>query len=110
MGVTDGCDSAPKSVHVTPDVTTLDYSDLNGNPVDVSSAIGRGFIKMSGRPNADNGGAASPFTSAVALYATTSTRWPSWNPYWLDKNYKLGKSTITFARRNAGNDTLNLGE
>ena len=110
MGVTDGCDSAPKSVHVTPDVTTLDYSDLNGNPVDVSSAIGRGFIKMSGRPNAGNGGAASPFTSAVALYATTSTRWPSWNPYWLDKNYKLGKSTITFARRNAGNDTLNLGE
>jgi hypothetical protein len=110
IGVTDGCDSAPKSVHVTPDVTTLDYSDLSGNPVDVSSAIGRGFIKMSGRPNADNGGAASPFTSAVALYATTSTRWPSWNPYWLDKNYKLSKSTITFARRNAGNDTLNLGE
>lgn len=110
MGVTEGCDSAPKSVHVTPDVTTLDYFDLNGNPVDVSSAIGRGFIKMTGRPNAGNGGTASPFTSAVALYVTTSTRWPAWNPYWFDKNYKLGKSTITFARRNAGNDTLNLGQ
>ena len=110
VGVTEGCDSAPKSVHVTPDVTTLDYYDLNGNPVDVSSAIGRGFVKMSGRPNAENGGNASPFTSAVAIYQTASTRYESWMPYWLDKNYQLYSSTITFARRNAGNDTLDLGQ
>ncbi len=110
LGVTEGCDSAPKSVHVTPDVTTLDYFDLNGNPVDVSSAIGRGIVKMSGRPNADNGGDASPFTSAVAIYKTAKTRRESWMPYWSDKNFQLYSSTITFGRRNAGNDTLDIGQ
>jgi len=110
LGVTDGCDSAPKSVHVTPDVTTLDYFDLGGNPVDVSSAIGRGIVKMSGRPNTDNDGAASPFTSAVAIYKTANENSESWFPYWTDKNFQLYSSTITFARRNAGNDTLDIGQ
>lgn len=110
VGVTEGCDSAPKSVHVTPDVTTLDYYDLSGNPVDVSSAIGRGFVKMTGRPNVENGGNASPFTSAVAIYKTASTKRESWMPYWTDKNYQLYNSTVTFARRNAGNDTLDIGQ
>ncbi len=110
LGVTDGCDSEPKSVHVTADVTTLDYVDLDGNPVDVSSAIGRGIVKMSGRPNADNGGAASPFTSAVAIYKTASTTRESWFPYWDKMNLQLYSSTITFARRNAGNDTLEIGQ
>ncbi len=110
LGVTEGCDSAPKSVHVTPDVTTLKYYDLNGNRVNVKSAIGRGIVKMSGRPNADNGGSASPFTSAVAIYKTAHKRRAPWFRYWTDKNIQLYSSTITFARRNAGNDTLDIGQ
>jgi len=110
LGVTEGCDSAPKSVHVTPDVTTLKYYDLNGNRVNVKSAIGRGIVKMSGRPNADNGGAASPFTSAVAIYKTAHKKRAPWFSYWTDKNIQLYSSTITFARRNAGNDTLDIGQ
>lgn len=110
LGVTDGCDSAPKSVHVTPDVTTLKYFDLNGNRVNVKSAIGRGIVKMSGRPNAENGGAASPFTSAVAIYKTAHKKRAPWFKYWTDKNLQLYSSTITFARRNAGNDTLDIGQ
>ncbi len=110
LGVTEGCDSAPKSVHITADVTTLDYVDLDGNPVDVSGAIGRGIVKMSGRPNTDNGGKASPFTSAVAIYKTESTRYEPWFRFWVKNNIQLYNSTVTFARRNAGNDTLNIGQ
>ncbi len=110
LGVTEGCNSAPKSVHVTPDVTTLKYFDLSGNPVDVSSAIGRGYIKMTGRPNTENGGLASPFTSAVSIYSHTNPRKAAYFPYWDNYNFRLLKSTITFARRNAGNDTLGIGQ
>ncbi len=110
LGVTEGCDSAPKSAHITADVTTLDYVDLDGNPVDVTGAIGRGIVKMSGRPNADNGGNASPFTSAVAIYKTANTKHESWFRFWVKNNIQLYSSTITFARRNAGNDTLEIGQ
>lgn len=110
LGVTEGCNSAPKSVHVTPDVTTLEYFDLSGNPADVSSAIGRGYIKMTGRPNSENGGLASPFTSAVSLYTHTNPKKGPHFPYWGDYNMRLLEGTITFARRNAGNDTLDVGQ
>ena len=110
IGVTEGCNSAPKSVHVTPDVTTLEYFDLSGDPVDVSSAIGRGYIKMSGQPNSENAGLASPFTSAVSLYTHTNPKRGPFLPYWGDYNLRLLEGTITFARRNAGNDTLEIGQ
>ena len=89
------------SVVITDVTRSLQYFDIGGNPVPESALPrdGEGYIKVLLDQEA----------SFVILYKKAKPNFVSPNEKtW--KNQDLATSTITFARRNAGNDPRGIGE
>ncbi|MEE9493138.1 MAG: hypothetical protein V3W04_07145 [Gammaproteobacteria bacterium] len=91
------------SVVVTNNTRSLDYVDLAGNPVAKSMLPddGEGYLKVIGVSDTE--------TEAACMVLFSKSR-PNSNYPSSWYNGKLANTTITFARRNASNDPLNLGE
>lgn len=87
---------------ITDDVMSLDYKDLDGNPVDASKLPkdGEGYLRILGRVD-DEIEASCMILYSKAQPGVANGAWD---------NSKLASTTISFARRNGNNDPLTLGE
>lgn len=87
---------------VTDDVLTLSYKDLDGNSIAASTIPkeGGGYLRILGLDDDETE------ASCMILYtkAKPDVAGGAWD------NIKLASTTITFARRNGGNDPLGLAE
>lgn len=87
---------------ITDDVMSLSYKDLDGKAVPASALPkdGEGYLRILGRADDETE------ASCMILYtkAMPGVAMGAWN------NTKLASTTISFARRNGGNDPLALGE
>lgn len=88
------------SAVVTDDVRSLTYIDTNGATVTNLPADGEAYLKILGSTDSETE------ASCMVLYseATPNAVGGAWS------NSKLTQSTLTFARRNGGNDPLALTE
>lgn len=87
---------------ITDDVMSLSYKDLDGNDVPASALPkdGEGYLRILGRVD-DEIEASCMIVYTKAEPGVASGAWD---------NSKLASATISFARRNGGNDPLDLGE
>ncbi len=87
---------------ITDDVMSLSYKDLEGKAVPASALPkdGEGYLRILGRVDDEiEASCMILYTKAVPGVATGA-----WD------NSKLASTTLSFARRNGGNDPLDLGE
>jgi hypothetical protein len=86
------------SAVITDDVKSLSYIDSNGDKVTSLPSDGEAYLKILGSTDSETE------ASCMVLYSesTANTVGGAWS------NSKLPQSTLTFARRNGGNDPLSL--
>ncbi len=101
IGVADEIIGKHSSI-ITDDVLSLAYKDLQGNAIaaDKIPKDGEGYLRILGQDDDE--------TEASCMIIYTKAKPDEANGAW--DNTKLASTTITFARRNGGNDPLTLGE
>jgi hypothetical protein len=87
---------------ITDDVMSLNYKDLDGKDIDKSMLPkdGKGYLRIVGL--------ATDETEASCMILYTKAKPDVAGGAW--DNSKLASTTISYARRNGGNDPLQVGE
>jgi hypothetical protein len=103
IGVNSDVVVGSNSTFITDNVRSLGYKDLYGNPIDKSDipADGDSYLKVLGLDDDETE------ASCMVLYTKAKTNSNKKNAW---KNKKLKSATLTYARRNGGNDPLAIGQ
>jgi hypothetical protein len=103
VGVNSDVVVGPNSTFITDNVRSLGYKDIYGNPIPASAipADGESYLKVLGLDDDETEASCMVVYTRAKIGSNRSTSW---------KNKKLKTSTLTYARRNGGNDPLVIGQ